>query len=171
MKHPLVKAGGFTGSRGAGRQLMDRGPAARTQPLFCRDQQHQPGVHPSPALWNALTASPPDSCFVHVRSGSILHQARNGILPEAPTLEVRRPTPAIGRSVSALLLAQRGDPFRLSKQRCRSQGRHGVSVVAEKSVASNGPELGVGAALFETDARISSRILNWKRKSSGSVPC
>lgn len=33
------------------------------------------------------------------------------------------------------------------------KGRHGVSVVAEKSVAGNGHELGVGAALFETDSQ------------------
>jgi alpha-ketoglutaric semialdehyde dehydrogenase len=32
MKHPLVKAGGFTGSRGAGRQLMDTA-AARPEPI------------------------------------------------------------------------------------------------------------------------------------------
>ena len=33
------------------------------------------------------------------------------------------------------------------------KSRHGVSVLAEKSIASNGRELGVGAALFETDGQ------------------
>ena len=50
MKHPLVKAGGFTGSRGAGRQLMDI-VAARPEPIpSMPNEQHESGVHPSGEL-------------------------------------------------------------------------------------------------------------------------
>ena len=81
MKHPLVKAGGFTGSRAAGRVLMDVA-AARPEPIpFYAEMS---STNPVFILPGALARTGREHCgrtahFVYHGRRPVLHQAGNGI--------------------------------------------------------------------------------------------
>src|SRR5882724_9416441 len=155
MKHPDVKAGGFTGSRKAGRILMDTAAArpepipfyaemSSTNPVFLlagalreRGDAIAAGLHASFTLGAGQFCTKPGMVFI----------------PE-------------GAEASAFVgklqhLVDGSSPFHLLTGIIRSsynaglnsrKGKSGVKLVAEKSQADS-KSLRVGAALFETDAQ------------------
>ena len=156
MKHPLVKAGGFTGSRGAGRQLMDTA-AARPEPIpFYAEMSSTNPVFLLPGALREKADSIAAGLHASFTLGAGQFCTKPGMVFLPEDTEAPKFVDKLRQSVDE------SAPFYLLTGGIRSayqtsvadrKGRHGVSVVAEKSVASNGHELGVGAALFETDSQ------------------
>ena len=155
MKHPLIKAAGFTGSRKAGRILMDIAAArpepipfyaemSSTNPVFIlpgalreRGDAIAAGLHASFTLGAGQFCTKPGMVFIAEGAGA---SAFVGTLQR---------------------LVDGSSPFHLLTGIIRSsykaginarKGKSDVKLVAEKSQA-NSKSLGVGAALFETDAQ------------------
>jgi NADP-dependent aldehyde dehydrogenase len=155
MKHPLVKAGGFTGSRSAGRQLMDTAASrpepipfyaemSSTNPVFIlpgalreRADAIAAGLHASFTLGAGQFCTKPGMVFLPEGAGApgFVDKLQQSVNDSAPFYLL---TGGI-RSAYEASIADR-------------KARHGVKLVAEKSTASNG-QLGVGAALFSTDGQ------------------
>ena len=155
MKHPLVKAGGFTGSRSAGRQLMDTAASrpepipfyaemSSTNPVFIlpgalreRADAIAAGLHASFTLGAGQFCTKPGMVFLPEGAGApgFVDKLQQSVNESAPFYLL---TGGI-RSAYEASIADR-------------KARHGVKLVAEKSTASNG-QLGVGAALFSTDGQ------------------
>ena len=156
MKHPLVKAGGFTGSRGAGRQLMDAA-AARPEPIpFYAEMSSTNPVFLLPGALREHADSIAAGLHASFTLGAGQFCTKPGLVFLPEDAEAPKFVDKLRRSVDE------SAPFYLLTGGIRSayqtsvadrKGRHGVTVVAEKSVATNGHELGVGAALFETDSQ------------------
>jgi NADP-dependent aldehyde dehydrogenase len=154
MKHPLVKAGGFTGSRKAGRILMDI-CAARPEPIpFYAEMSSTNPVFILPgalrergdAIATGLHAS------FTLGAGQFCTKPGMVFLPEGP--EASAFVGKLQRSVDD------SAQFHLLTGAIRSsynagldshKGKSGVKLVAEKSPVDK--SFGVGAALFETDAQ------------------
>jgi NADP-dependent aldehyde dehydrogenase len=157
MKHPLVKAGGFTGSRTAGRLLMDTA-AARPEPIpFYAEMSSTNPVFILPGALRERADSIATGLHASFTLGAGQFCTKPGIvfLPAGADASrfVGRLQQAVGESA----------PFHLLTGVIRSsycsgiadrKAKQGVKLVAEKTTSSNGQELGVGAALFETDAQI-----------------
>jgi NADP-dependent aldehyde dehydrogenase len=155
MKHPLVKAGGFTGSRSAGRQLMDTAASrpepipfyaemSSTNPVFIlpgalreRADAIAAGLHASFTLGAGQFCTKPGMVFLPEGAGApgFVDKLQQSVNDSAPFYLL---TGGI-RSAYEASIADR-------------KARHGVKLVAEKSTASNG-QLGVGAALFSIDGQ------------------
>jgi alpha-ketoglutaric semialdehyde dehydrogenase len=156
MKHPLVKAGGFTGSRGAGRQLMDTA-AARPEPIpFYAEMSSTNPVFILPGALKERAAGIASGLHASFTLGAGQFCTKPGMvfLPEgadAPKF-VDQLRQSVDESAPFYLLTG-GIRSAYQTSVADRKSRHGVSVVAEKSIASNGRELGVGAALFETDGQ------------------
>ena len=155
MKHPLVKAAGFTGSRSAGRQLMDTAASrpepipfyaemSSTNPVFIlpgalreRADAIAAGLHASFTLGAGQFCTKPGMVFLPEGAGApgFVDKLQQSVNDSAPFYLL---TGGI-RSAYEASIADR-------------KARHGVKLVAEKSTASNG-QLGVGAALFSTDGQ------------------
>src|SRR6202046_221494 len=156
MKHPLVKAGGFTGSRGAGRQLMDTA-AARPEPIpFYAEMSSTNPVFILPGALRERAAGIASGLHASFTLGAGQFCTKPGMvfLPEgtdAPKF-VDQLRQSVDESAPFYLLTG-GIRSAYQSSVADRKKRHGVSVVAEKSIASNGRELGVGAALFETDGQ------------------
>ena len=156
MKHPLVKAGGFTGSRGAGRQLMDTA-AARPEPIpFYAEMSSTNPVFILPGALQERAAGIASGLHASFTLGAGQFCTKPGMvfLPEgadAPKF-VDQLRQSVDESAPFYLLTG-GIRSAYQSSVADRKSRHGVSVVAEKSIASNGRELGVGAALFETDGQ------------------
>jgi len=156
MKHPLVKAAGFTGSRTAGRTLMDVAAArlepipvyakmSSTNPVFIlpgalreRAEVIAAGLHASFTLGAGQFCTKPGMVFLPATaeaSGLVskLQQAVNESVP------FHLLTGAIRSSYEAAISARRT--------------KTNVNLIAEKPPSGNGGELSVGAAVFETDAQ------------------
>ena len=156
VKHPLVKAGGFTGSRNAGRILMDLAAArpepipfyaemSSTNPVFILPgalRQHPgsiaTGLHSSFTLGAGQFCTKPGLVFLPAgEDGSKfvgeLHASVNG----SPPFHLL--TGAIRSSYQAGLRARKA--------------KNSVKLLAELEVPGDGAEQSVGAALFETDVR------------------
>ena len=155
MKHPLVKAGGFTGSRKAGRILMDIAAArpepipfyaemSSTNPVFIlpgalreRGEAIASGLHNSFTLGAGQFCTKPGMVFIPDGSDATTFVSK------------------LQRSVDD------SAPFHLLTGVIRSSYNEGLAARKKKSVVKtvaeklpgNGKSLTVGAALFETDAQ------------------
>jgi alpha-ketoglutaric semialdehyde dehydrogenase len=155
MKHPLVKAAGFTGSRSAGRQLMDTA-ASRPEPIpFYAEMSSTNPVFVLPGALRERADAIAAGLHASFTLGAGQFCTKPGMvfLPEGA--DAPRFVDKLQQSVNE------SAPFHLLTGGIRSayeasiadrKARHGVKLVAEKSTASNG-QLGVGAALFQTDGQ------------------
>ena len=153
MKHPHVKAGGFTGSRTAGKHLMNVAASrpepipfyaemSSTNPVFIlpealrqNAEKIATGLHGSFTLGAGQFCTKPGMVFVQegTEARQFADKLRDHVTGSAPFHLL---TPVIHKSYAT----------GISERRAKS----GVRVLAE---ATPGGELGVGAALFETDAQ------------------
>jgi alpha-ketoglutaric semialdehyde dehydrogenase len=155
MKHPLVKAGGFTGSRTAGRILMDVAASrpepipfyaemSSTNPVFIlpgalreRGDSIAAGLHTSFTLGAGQFCTKPGMVFLPDGNdaATFTDKVRQLVAGSAPFHLL---TKAIYSSYDSALAGRRG--------------KKSVGVVAEAAKAKLGAGFCVGAALFETDA-------------------
>jgi alpha-ketoglutaric semialdehyde dehydrogenase len=155
MKHPLVKAGGFTGSRGAGRVLMDIAAArpepipfyaemSSTNPVFIlpgalreRGEAIAVGLHTSFTMGAGQFCTKPGMVFLPKGTdmAPFREKLRQLVADSAPFHLL---TSTIHSSYASAI-AER-----------KTEGQ--VSVVAEARQEDGGDGFSVGSALFETDA-------------------
>jgi alpha-ketoglutaric semialdehyde dehydrogenase len=155
VKHPLVKAGGFTGSRAAGRALMDVAAArpepipfyaemSSTNPVFIlpgalreRSENIAAGLHASFTLGAGQFCTKPGMVFLprgH-EADNFTDKLRQLVAASAPFHLLTR---AIHSSYDSALAGRKKDA--------------GVTLVAEAPKAAQLPGFAANAALFETDA-------------------
>src|SRR5207249_3468822 len=155
LKHPFIKAGGFTGSRTAGKLLMNIA-ASRPEPIpFYAEMSSTnpvfilPGAlrHDRDKIATGLHAS------FTLGAGQFCTKPGMVFLPEGP--DARELTAKLQEIVTG------SAPFHLLTSVIRSsyssgigtrRARTSVKLVAESDPSAGG-ELGVGAAVFETDAQ------------------
>ena len=158
MKHPLVKAGGFTGSRNAGRILMDIA-AARPEPIpFYAEMSSTNPVFILPGALRERTESIASGLHASFTLGAGQFCTKPGMVfvPEGPQ----------AAKLASLLQQSVKDsaPFHLLTGVIRSSYDAGIAarktkgnttVVAEGQSPRNGnsKDFSVGAAVFETDAQ------------------
>jgi alpha-ketoglutaric semialdehyde dehydrogenase len=155
MKHPLVKAGGFTGSRTAGRILMDVAASrpepipfyaemSSTNPVFIlpgalreRGDSIAAGLHTSFTMGAGQFCTKPGMVFLPNGDGAapFTDKLRQLVTGSAPFHLL---TKAIYSSYDLALAGRKS--------------KTAVSIVAEAPKAAPGVGFAVGAALFETDA-------------------
>jgi 2,5-dioxopentanoate dehydrogenase len=155
MKHPLVKAGGFTGSRAAGRILMDVAASrpepipvyaemSSTNPVFIlpgalreRGDSIATGLHTSFTLGAGQFCTKPGMVFLPNgnEATAFTDKLRELVAGSAPFHLL---TKAIHSSYDSALAGRRR--------------KSAVSVIAEAPKAAQGSGFCVGAALFDTDA-------------------
>src|SRR6266567_3290415 len=155
MKHPLVKAGGFTGSRAAGRVLMDVAASrpepipfyaemSSTNPVFIlpgalreRGENIAAGLHASFTLGAGQFCTKPGMVFSPSGSEAdrFTEKLRQLVAPSTPFHLL---TKAIHSSYDSSIARRRADPA--------------VTLVAEPSPVEKNAGFAVNAALFETDA-------------------
>ncbi len=156
IKHPLVKAAGFTGSRTAGRILMDLAAArpepipffaemSSTNPVFIlpgalreRADSIAAGLYASFTLGAGQFCTKPGLVFLPAlaEASGFVNRLQLSINESAPFHLL---TPGIRSSYGAAISARKANT--------------NVGLVAEKLPAGTGGEFSVGGALFETDAR------------------
>jgi alpha-ketoglutaric semialdehyde dehydrogenase len=155
MNHPLVKAAGFTGSRTAGRILMDVAAArpepipvyaemSSTNPVFILPgalRERADGI--AAGLYGSFTLGAGQFC---TKPGMVFLPAT----AEAPEF-VSKLQHSVNDSTAFHLLTG-GIRSAYSAAVGARKGKTNLRLVAEKSLSSNGAEFGVGAAVFETDA-------------------
>lgn len=154
MKHPYVKAGGFTGSRTAGKLLMNIAASrpepipfyaemSSTNPVFILPgalrqsaEKIATGLHASFTLGAGQFCTKPGMVFIEAGpdASKFVAKLKEVVTQSAPFHLL---TSVIRNSYGTGISARRSKP--------------GVRVTAE---AEPGGELGVGAALFETDAEV-----------------
>jgi 2,5-dioxopentanoate dehydrogenase len=156
MKHPLVKAGGFTGSRAAGRLLLDTANS-RPEPIpFYAEMSSTNPVFILPGALRERADGIATGLYASFTLGAGQFCTKPGMvfLPEG--VEAPGFVDKLQQSV------KESAPFHLLTGGIKSaydmsvadrKARHGVQLAAEKSAASNGREFGVGAALFQTDGQ------------------
>jgi 2,5-dioxopentanoate dehydrogenase len=156
MKHPLVKAAGFTGSRTAGRLLMDTA-ASRPEPIpFYAEMSSTNPVFILPGALRERADSIVTGLHASFTLGAGQFCTKPGMvfLPEGA--DASRFVGKLQQEVNE------SDPFHLLTGVIRSsycsaiagrKTKQGVRLVAERPTSSSGRDLGVGAALFETDAQ------------------
>jgi len=155
MKHPLVKAGGFTGSRAAGRALMDVAAArpepipfyaemSSTNPVFIlpgalreRGESIAAGLHVSFTMGAGQFCTKPGMVFLpHGNEAAVFtDKLRELVTGSAPFHLLTR---SIHSSYDSALAARKTDGA--------------VALVAEAPGAERGNGFAVSSALFETDA-------------------
>ncbi len=155
MKHPLVKAGGFTGSRAAGRVLMDVAAArpepipfyaemSSTNPVFIlpgalreRGESIAAGLHTSFTMGAGQFCTKPGMVFLPhgPEAASFTDKLRQLVAASAPFHLLTR---TIHSSYDSALAARRTDA--------------GVTLVAEAPKLAERAGFAVNSALFETDA-------------------
>ena len=156
MKHPLIKAGGFTGSRKAGRILMDIAAArpepipfyaemSSTNPVFIlpgalreRGENIAAGLHASFTLGAGQFCTKPGMVFLPegADASAFVGKLQNSVNSSSPFTLL---TGIIRSSYNAGLDSRKN--------------KSGVKVVADKTQEGGGKSLTVGAVLFETDAK------------------
>src|SRR5258708_1794724 len=154
MKHPLVKAGGFTGSRAAGRTLMDVAASrpepipfyaemSSTNPVFIlpgalreRSENIAAGLHTSFTMGAGQFCTKPGMVFMPqgANSDSFTDKLRELVDASAPFHLL---TSAIHSSYGSAIAGRKADTA--------------VKVTAEAPAAA-GPGFAASSALFETDA-------------------
>src|SRR6202046_3289147 len=155
MKHPLVKAGGFTGSRAAGRVLMDVA-AARPEPIpFYAEMS---STNPVFILPDALRQrGEPIAAGLHASftMGAGQFCTKPGMIFLPPGREAASFTDRLRQLVAA------SAPFHLLTERIHSsydsaladrKADSSVTLLAEAPKAPQAAGFAVGSALFETDA-------------------
>lgn len=160
MKHPLVKAGGFTGSRHAGRILMDIA-AARPEPIpFYAEMSSTNPVFILPGALRERTESLASGLHASFTLGAGQFCTKPGLVfvPEGPE----------AAKLAALLQQSVKDsaPFHLLTGVIRNSYDAGIAARKEKGNAKllaevqlphngndNNRDFSVGAAVFETDAQ------------------
>ena len=155
MKHPLVKAGGFTGSRAAGRVLMDVAAArpepipfyaemSSTNPVFIlpgalreRAESIAAGLHTSFTMGAGQFCTKPGMVFLPDcdDASSFADKLRQQVVSSTPFHLLTR---MIHSSYDSALAARKADPA--------------VTLVAEAPSADAEAGFAVTSALFETDA-------------------
>src|SRR5579872_1146900 len=155
MRHPLVKAGGFTGSRGAGRALMDIAAArpepipfyaemSSTNPVFIlpgalreRGEAIAAGLHGSFTMGAGQFCTKPGMVFLPkgTDAASFREKLQQLVAGSAPFHLL---TSAIHSSYAAAIAGRKTEAQ--------------VSVVAEAPQQDGGGGFSVASALFETDA-------------------
>src|SRR5580700_8806541 len=155
MKHPLVKAGGFTGSRAAGRTLMDVAASrpepipfyaemSSTNPVFIlpgalreRGENIAAGLHTSFTLGAGQFCTKPGMVFLPHgnEAAKFTDKLRQLVAASAPFHLLTR---AIHSSYDSALAGRRTDA--------------GVTLVAEAPKAAQEAGFAVNSTLFETDA-------------------
>ena len=155
MRHPLVKAGGFTGSRSAGRVLMDIAAArpepipfyaemSSTNPVFIlpgalreRAEAIAAGLHASFTMGAGQFCTKPGMVFLPkgTDAASFREKLQQLVAGSAPFHLL---TSAIHSSYGAAIADRKSEA--------------GVSVVAEAPQQGAGDGFSVASALFETDA-------------------
>src|SRR5579863_699471 len=155
MKHPLVKAGGFTGSRSAGRILMDVAAArpepipfyaemSSTNPVFIlpgalreRGENIAAGLHTSFTMGGGQFCTKPGMVFLPHgnEAAAFTDKLRLLVAASAPFHLL---TKSIHSSYDSALAARKADG--------------GVTLVAEAPKLAEQPGFAVNSALFETDA-------------------
>ena len=155
MKHPLVKAGGFTGSRAAGRALMDVAAArpepipfyaemSSTNPVFIlpgalreRGENIAAGLHASFTMGAGQFCTKPGMVFLPHGSeaAAFTEKLRQLVAGSAPFHLLTR---SIYSSYDSALAGRKTDTA--------------VTLVAEAPKAAPGAGFAVSSALFETDA-------------------
>ncbi len=155
MKHPLVKAGGFTGSRTAGRILMDVAASrpepipfyaemSSTNPVFIlpgalreRGESIATGLHTSFTLGAGQFCTKPGMVFLpDGKDASIFTDKLRQLVSGSALFHLL--TKAIYSSYDSALAGRKG--------------KAAVNVVAEAPKTTTGTGFAVGAALFATDA-------------------
>jgi 2,5-dioxopentanoate dehydrogenase len=156
IKHPLVKAAGFTGSRTAGRILMDLA-AARPQPIpvFAEMSSTNP-VFILPGALRERADGIAAGLYASFTQGAGQFCTKPGLV-FLPT--VAEATEFIGRLQQSI---NESAPFHLLTSAIRSSygvainarkmGKN-VKLVAEKLPSGTGGDFSAGAALFETNAQ------------------
>jgi len=154
VKHPLAKAAGFTGSRIAGRALMDVAAArpepipfyaemSSTNPVFIlpgalreRADSIATGLHASFTLGAGQFCTKPGMVFLPTtaETSGFISRLRDLVSESAPFHLL---TPGIRSSYDAAISARKT--------------QKNVRLIAEKPAPGNAVECGVGAAIFETD--------------------
>ncbi len=155
MKHPLVKAGGFTGSRAAGRVLMDVAAArpepipfyaemSSTNPVFLlpgalreRAETIASGLHTSFTMGAGQFCTKPGMVFLPQgnEATSFTDKLRQLVAGSAPFHLLTR---SIHSSYDSALAERKADST--------------VTLVAEAPKSAEGAGFAVSSALFETDA-------------------
>jgi 2,5-dioxopentanoate dehydrogenase len=155
MKHPLVKAGGFTGSRAAGRTLMDVAASrpepipfyaemSSTNPVFIlpgalreRGENIATGLHGSFTLGAGQFCTKPGMVFLPQGSDAVAFARKLQQLVEAST-PFHLLTKAIHSSYDSSVATRKNDAS--------------VKLVAEGPPVATDASFAVRSALFETDA-------------------
>jgi 2,5-dioxopentanoate dehydrogenase len=154
VKHPLVKAVGFTGSHSGGRALMDLAAARREPiPVFAEMSSTNPVfILPGALRENGDTIS--TGMFGSLTMGAGQFCTKPGIvfLPENSDaklfIENLRKLVLESKQFHMLTSGIRTSYQSTTKRR---QTEKGVELVAARPASANDDQFGVGAALFETD--------------------
>jgi alpha-ketoglutaric semialdehyde dehydrogenase len=156
VKHPLVKAAGFTGSRAAGRVLMDLA-AARPEPIpFYAEMSSTNPVFILPGALRERADSIATGLHASFTLGAGQFCTKPGMVFLPATKEASEFVATLQQSVDE------SAPFHLLTRAIRSsygaaisarKTKASVKLIAEKVPAADGGEFSVGAALFETDAQ------------------
>ncbi|MGH9529588.1 MAG: aldehyde dehydrogenase (NADP(+)) [Terriglobales bacterium] len=156
MKHPLVKAGGFTGSRTAGRILMNVA-AARPEPIpFYAEMSSTNPVFILPGALQEKTDSIAAGLYVSFTLGAGQFCTKPGMVFLPDSADASKFIGKLQQSV------RESAPFHLLTDVIRKSYDSGLKnrrnkgnakLVAEVELASAGRDFGAGAALFETDAQ------------------
>lgn len=155
MKHPLVKAAGFTGSRSAGRILLDVA-AARRQPIpFYAEMSSTNPVFILPGALRERADTIADDLYASFTLGAGQFCTKPGMI----FLPRGKAASGFTRRLERLVLES--SPFQLLTDVIRTSYRtgtasrkesHSVKVVAEKVPGADIIGFSAGSALFETDA-------------------
>jgi len=155
VKHPLVKAAGFTGSRSAGKALMDVA-AARPEPIpFFAEMSSTNPVFILPGALRERTENIATGLHTSFTLGAGQFCTKPGIVFLPQGAEATTFTDKLGKLVSEstqfnLLTAGIRSSYGAAVTGRKAKGK--VKVVAEKLPSSGGQGFSVGATLLATDA-------------------
>ncbi len=154
VKHPLVKAVGFTGSRAGGRTLMDLA-AARPEPIPVYTEMSSTNpvfILPGAMRNNADAIAAGLYTSFTLGSGQFCTKPGMVFLPQGLDCGgfIQKLKGSVEESAQFTLLTGAIRSSYSTETAQRKSGK-GVAVVAEKP-SSTGPEFNVGAALYQTDA-------------------
>jgi alpha-ketoglutaric semialdehyde dehydrogenase len=155
VKHPLVKAVGFTGSHKAGRAIMDAAAARREPiPVFAEMGSTNP-VFILPGALRENGESIATGMYKSFTLGAGQFCTKPGIvfLPEnddAATFVDKLESSVLESGQFNMLTPGIRSAYQSATGRRKTET--GVTLLAERPASANDQELGVGAAIFEADA-------------------
>lgn len=154
VKHPLVKAVGFTGSHHAGRALMDLA-AARPEPIPVFAEMSS--TNPVFILPGALRQSGDDlatGTYASLTMGAGQFCTKPGLVFLPENGDAANFIDKLGKLVvesRQFNLLTSGIRTAYQSTTARRQSENGVKLLAARRASSDDQEIGVGAALFEAD--------------------